>query len=111
MPGRLPGARRLHHAQLVCHENEDAQGGSDLELCDRARVGRARIVEDAGWLLRQIGDLTQAMEGGFPKPWQVTDAPGEFVAFLLRGQKGASPRCQRAASIPEASLGKLSRPD
>jgi transcriptional regulator len=50
--------------------------------------GRARIVQDAGWLRRQIDDLTAAREGGRPAPWAVADAPEPFVAAQLRGIVG-----------------------
>ena len=50
--------------------------------------GRARIVQDAGWLRRQIDDLTAAREGTRPAPWAVADAPAPFVAAQLRGIVG-----------------------
>jgi transcriptional regulator len=46
--------------------------------------GRPQLKEDAGWLRRQIGDLTRAQEGGYPDPWQVTDAPADFVDAQLK---------------------------
>jgi transcriptional regulator len=50
--------------------------------------GRTRIVQDAGWLRRQIDDLTMAREGARPAPWAVSDAPEPFVAAQLRGIVG-----------------------
>ncbi len=50
--------------------------------------GRARIVQHAGWLRRQIEDLTVAREGGRTSPWAVADAPEPFVAAQLRGIVG-----------------------
>jgi transcriptional regulator len=46
--------------------------------------GRPQIFEDAGWLRRQIDDLTQAKEGGRPTPWKVADAPADFIATQLK---------------------------
>jgi transcriptional regulator len=46
--------------------------------------GAARIVEDAAWLGRQLRALTAAQEGAFPEPWEVDDAPLEFIASQLK---------------------------
>ncbi|WP_431477194.1 FMN-binding negative transcriptional regulator [Massilia eburnea] len=46
--------------------------------------GAARIVEDAAWLRRQLGDLTAMQENGLPEPWAVSDAPADFVDGLLK---------------------------
>ena len=46
--------------------------------------GAARVVEDAAWLRRQLGDLTAVQESGLPAPWAVTDAPADFVDGLLK---------------------------
>ncbi len=50
--------------------------------------GRPRIHEDAGWLRRQIDDLTSAHEGKRPDPWKVSDAPADFVAAQLKAIGG-----------------------
>lgn len=50
--------------------------------------GAARVTSDAGWLRRQIDDLTAAHEGARPEPWAVSDAPEAFVAAQLRGIVG-----------------------
>ena len=42
--------------------------------------GRPRIIDDAGWLHRQIGALTARNEAGRAPPWAVGDAPADFVA-------------------------------
>lgn len=46
--------------------------------------GAARVVEDAAWLRRQLGDLTAMQESGLPEPWSVEDAPADFVDGLLK---------------------------
>ncbi len=46
--------------------------------------GRARVVEDAAWLRRLLGDLTAMQENGLPEPWAVSDAPADFVDGLLK---------------------------
>jgi transcriptional regulator len=50
--------------------------------------GKARIVEDAAWLFRQLQDLTHAHEHSRSTPWKVTDAPEGFVAAQMQGIVG-----------------------
>lgn len=50
--------------------------------------GPARIVEDADWLLAQIGAITSQHEGSRPMPWSVEDAPEEFIRAQLKGIVG-----------------------
>jgi transcriptional regulator len=50
--------------------------------------GRPRVVEDATWLRRQIGDLTGSMERRRVAPWAVEDAPADFVAMQVRAIVG-----------------------
>jgi transcriptional regulator len=50
--------------------------------------GHLRVVEDRGWLARQVRDLTDAQEGRRLEPWHVTDAPEPFVAAQLKGIVG-----------------------
>lgn len=50
--------------------------------------GRARVVEDAAWLRRQLGDLTAMQENRLPEPWAVSDAPADFVDGLLKAIVG-----------------------
>jgi transcriptional regulator len=47
--------------------------------------GRAHVIDDADWLRRQIGDLTRHNEAARATPWQVSDAPEEFVAGQIKG--------------------------
>jgi len=46
--------------------------------------GRARIVEDAAWLGQQLRALTALQEGTMPEPWEVDDAPLDFIEGLLK---------------------------
>ena len=50
--------------------------------------GVARVMDDAQWIGRQIRDLTDLMEGGYPKPWAVDDAPAPFIDGQMRGIVG-----------------------
>lgn len=50
--------------------------------------GRLRFVQDAEWLLAHVTRLTDRFEGQSSGAWQVSDAPADFVAGLLRGIVG-----------------------
>jgi transcriptional regulator len=50
--------------------------------------GQAKVMDDAVWLSRQIRDLTEMMEGGYPKPWAVDDAPEPYIDAQIRGIVG-----------------------
>jgi transcriptional regulator len=46
--------------------------------------GKARVIEDIGWLERQLSDLTYAQERQRPQPWAVTDAPRDYIATQMK---------------------------
>jgi transcriptional regulator len=50
--------------------------------------GRPRVVNDDAWLRRQIEDLTASREGLRAAPWNVDDAPAEFIVAQMRGIVG-----------------------
>jgi transcriptional regulator len=50
--------------------------------------GRPRVVNDDAWLRRQIEDLTASREGLRAAPWNVDDAPPEFIVAQMRGIVG-----------------------
>lgn len=50
--------------------------------------GRAQVHDDPHWLGQQIRDLTQMMEGRYPEPWAVDDAPPPFIDAQIRGIVG-----------------------
>lgn len=50
--------------------------------------GRPRIVDDDAWLRRQLEDLTLSREGRRTAPWQVDDAPADFIAAQMRAIVG-----------------------
>jgi transcriptional regulator len=47
--------------------------------------GRPRVIDDAAWLRRQITALTHSREDSRPAPWQVSDAPPEFIDGQVKG--------------------------
>jgi transcriptional regulator len=50
--------------------------------------GRPRVIEDPAWLRRQIGELTDQMEAPRPRPWQVADAPADYIDTELKALVG-----------------------
>ncbi|MEO6839640.1 MAG: FMN-binding negative transcriptional regulator [Bradyrhizobium sp.] len=50
--------------------------------------GRPRVMNDDVWLRRQIEDLTRSRESLRAEPWQVDDAPADFVAAQMRAIVG-----------------------
>lgn len=47
--------------------------------------GKARIIDDAGWLKKQITAMTNQQEASRSKPWQVSDAPETYIDSQIRG--------------------------
>ncbi len=46
--------------------------------------GTPRVIEDAAWLRAQIEALTGQQEAGREAPWQVGDAPQDFIEATMR---------------------------
>lgn len=45
--------------------------------------GLPQVIDDAAWLRRHVGQLTDRHEAGRAAPWQVADAPADYIATLL----------------------------
>jgi transcriptional regulator len=50
--------------------------------------GRLEIFEDADALRTQVETLTKRFEQGFEKPWEVSDAPDDFITRQIKGIVG-----------------------
>lgn len=50
--------------------------------------GHLKVIEDGEWLMAHLRQLTTIHEAGSPVPWQVTDAPADYVASQLKGIVG-----------------------
>ena len=50
--------------------------------------GRPRMIHDQEWLLRHVSELSDKEEASQPTPWQVSDAPADFVAALAKAIVG-----------------------
>lgn len=53
-----------------------------------AARGRLEIFEDAETLRKQVETLTKRFEAAFEKPWQVSDAPEDFIERQIKGIVG-----------------------
>ena len=68
-----------------------AEHGKVVPTWDYAVVhahGVARAIEDPAWLLDMLERLTNAFEAAQPAPWQVKDAPADYIDKLLRAIVG-----------------------
>jgi transcriptional regulator len=65
--------------------------------------GRPRVIEDPEWLRGQIEELTRTHEGNRAAPWQVSDAPADFIAMQVRAIVGVEIEIQRIAGKWKAS--------
>lgn len=50
--------------------------------------GTAKIIQDAGWLLQHLNQLTDLHESNMASPWSVNDAPEDFTRRLCRAIVG-----------------------
>jgi transcriptional regulator len=50
--------------------------------------GPLKVIEDKGWLLKNVEKLTNIHEAGSPVPWKVSDAPSDFIKSQLNGIVG-----------------------
>lgn len=46
-------------------------------------AGKLRVIEDHAWLLNFVERLTNRMEAGREEPWQVSDAPADYIEKML----------------------------
>lgn len=50
--------------------------------------GAIEVVHDGGWLRAHLDDLTRLKEAGREAPWEVADAPADFIDELARAIVG-----------------------
>lgn len=50
--------------------------------------GTLRVIDDADWLRAQVQALTHSREDARAAPWQVSDAPADYVTQMLRAIVG-----------------------
>jgi transcriptional regulator len=59
--------------------------------------GRLRVVDDAAWLRAEVEALTAEHEAAFAPPWQVTDAPADYVDAMIAAVVGIEIEITRLA--------------
>jgi transcriptional regulator len=57
--------------------------------------GFLKIVEDADWLKEHVSGLTDIHEAPSPEPWEVSDAPEDYIRSQLKGIVGLELRIER----------------
>ncbi len=50
--------------------------------------GKPVLVDEAGWVRQHVEQLTSKLENGREHPWQVSDAPDDFIAAQLKAIVG-----------------------
>lgn len=45
--------------------------------------GKLRVIDDAAWLRTHLGALTDHNEAAFAEPWQVSDAPADYIEKMM----------------------------
>ncbi|TDR31990.1 FMN-binding negative transcriptional regulator [Hydromonas duriensis] len=57
--------------------------------------GALSVHDDSTWVRQQISDLTTQQESAFDAPWQVTDAPEDYITANVRAIVGIEIRISR----------------
>lgn len=50
--------------------------------------GKLRIIEDSEWLMAHLQELTEKHEKAMPIPWNISDAPEDFIQSMSKGIVG-----------------------
>ncbi|GGX95016.1 FMN-binding negative transcriptional regulator [Massilia dura] len=50
--------------------------------------GEPRVIDDPDWIRAQVRQMTDNHESGREHPWQVADAPDDFITALIAGIAG-----------------------
>lgn len=65
--------------------------------------GTPRIIDDTMWLRGQLGELTANQERRRNHPWEIADAPADFIAGQLKGIVGLEVPIERIEGKWKAS--------
>jgi transcriptional regulator len=50
--------------------------------------GRPEVMQEAAWIRRHVGELTDQQEATEARPWALTDAPDKYIDVMTRGIVG-----------------------
>ena len=65
--------------------------------------GHLEIIDDSRWVRMQIEKLTNEHESLFPAPWQVSDAPSDYIDRLIRSLVGIELKITKLLGKTKAS--------
>jgi transcriptional regulator len=68
-----------------------------------AHAAALTIHDDPDWLLPLVTKLTETHEASFAQPWQVSDAPDDYIRGLLKGIVGIELRVEKLEGKWKAS--------
>lgn len=71
--------------------------------------GPLNVVDDAGWLRDLVTRLTQRQESPLAQPWQVSDAPPDYVDTMLKAIVGIEVPVRRLQGKWKMSQNRLPR--
>jgi transcriptional regulator len=57
--------------------------------------GYLQVIEDGEWLMAHLKSLTKTHEADFAIPWQVEDAPADYIASMAKGIVGLEMAIER----------------
>lgn len=65
--------------------------------------GTLRVIDDASWVRQQVECLTAEHEQAFPNPWELNDAPLDYIDNMLRAIVGIEISITRLVGKKKAS--------
>ncbi|MCK0767891.1 FMN-binding negative transcriptional regulator [Chromohalobacter canadensis] len=68
--------------------------------------GRLRLIDDPHWLREMVTTLTERFESERERPWQVEDAPDDYIAAMCRAIVGIEITAERLEGKRKASQHK-----
>lgn len=71
--------------------------------------GRLRLVEDRAWLRAQLEALTRSREEGRESPWNVSDAPGDYLEKMMGAIVAFEIALERLEGVRKASQNREER--
>ena len=80
-----------HHYITPSWYPEKVEDGKVVPTWNYAVVhayGPLKIIEDPTWLHSHLNTLVTQHESSFPTPWQISDAPADYIASQIKGIVG-----------------------
>ena len=71
--------------------------------------GRLEAIQNKGWLLAHVSELSRQQETPFDAPWSTADAPANFLNMLARGIVGLTLRITRLEAKAKMSQNRDAR--